>query len=73
MRKIIVFMMLMLTSTLSFSTGKTIDSYEYNGSVFLAETGKPDSTLIVVLHNNLTDSSIQKNKPRYYAKITGKG
>ena len=59
--------------TYVFSTGKTIDSYEYNGSVFLAETGKPDSTLIVVLHNNLTDSSIQKNKPRYYAKITGKG
>ena len=59
--------------TYVFSTGKTIDSHVYNGSVLLAETGKPDSTLIVVLHNNLTDSSIQKNKPRYYSKINSKG
>ncbi|MEI6087378.1 MAG: Ig-like domain-containing protein [Bacteroidota bacterium] len=59
--------------TYVFSTGKKIDSNQYKGSVFLAETGKPDSTLIVVLHNNTHDSSIQKNKPRYYAKINGKG
>lgn len=59
--------------TYIFSTGNKIDSNHYNGSVFLAETGKPDSTLIVVLHNNLHDSSIQKNRPRYYTKINGKG
>ena len=40
--------------TYVFSTGKTIDSYEYNGSVFLAETGKQDSTLIAVSYTHLT-------------------
>jgi hypothetical protein len=59
--------------TYVFSTGNKIDSNHYNGSVFLAESGKPDSTLVVVLHNNLHDSSIQKNKPRYFTKINGKG
>lgn len=59
--------------TYVFSTGNKIDSNQYNGYVFLAETGKTDSTLIVVLHNNIHDSSIQKNRPRYYAKINGKG
>jgi hypothetical protein len=59
--------------TYVFSTGNKIDSNHYNGYVFLAETGKPDSTLLVVLHNNTHDSSIQKNKPRYYAKVNGKG
>ncbi len=59
--------------TYVFSTGNKIDSNQYNGSVFLAETGKPDSTLLVVLHNNTHDSSIQKNRPRYYAKVNGKG
>jgi hypothetical protein len=59
--------------TYVFSTGNKIDSNQYNGYVFLAESGKPDSTLLVVLHNNLNDSAIQKNKPRYYAKVNGKG
>jgi hypothetical protein len=59
--------------TYVFSTGNKIDSNHYKGSVFLAETGKPDSTLVVVLHNNNHDSSIQKNKPRYYTKVNGKG
>jgi hypothetical protein len=59
--------------TYVFSTGNKIDSNHYNGSVFLAESGKADSTLVVVLHNNKHDSSIAKNKPRYYAKVNGKG
>ncbi len=59
--------------TYVFSTGNKIDTNHYSGSVFLAETGKPDSTLVVVLHNNTQDSSIQKNKPRYFTKINGKG
>lgn len=59
--------------TYVFSTGKKIDSNTYNGYVFLAETGKVDSTLIVVLHNNLNDTAIQKNRPRYYTKVNGKG
>lgn len=56
-----------------FSTGKTIDHYTYKGKVFLAETGKTDSTLIVVLHRNLADSAIAKERPRYYTRISSKG
>jgi hypothetical protein len=56
-----------------FSTGKTIDFNTYSGKVILAEKGKPDSTLIVVLHKNLADSAIAKQRPRYYARINGQG
>jgi hypothetical protein len=59
--------------TYVFSTGNKIDSNTYSGYVFLAETGKIDTTLIAVLHNNTNDSSIQKNKPRYYTRINNKG
>ena len=56
-----------------FSTGSTIDNGNYNGHVIVAATGKVDSTLIVVLHNNLNDTSIYKNTPRYYTRVDGKG
>ena len=56
-----------------FSTGKTIDNNKFSGKVVLAETGKIDSSLVVVLHNNLNDTSIVKNRPRYYTKLDGKG
>lgn len=56
-----------------FSTGRTIDRYTYSGKVLLAESGKVDSTLIVVLHNNLSDTSIQKKTPRYFARVNGQG
>ncbi len=56
-----------------FSTGRTLDHHSYRGKVFLAETGKTDSTLIVVLHNNLADTAITKERPRYYTRINGKG
>lgn len=56
-----------------FSTGSTIDNGNYNGHVIVAATGKVDSTLIVVLHNNLNDTSIYKNMPRYYTRVNGKG
>ena len=59
--------------TYVFSTGNKIDSNHYHGYVILAESGKIDSTLIVVLHNNLNDSAIKKNSPRYFAKLNGKG
>jgi hypothetical protein len=39
----------------------------------LAETGKIDSTLIVMLHRKLDDSAVAKEKPRYVAKLDGKG
>ena len=56
-----------------FSTGNHIDSGRIQGTVKLAETGRVDSTLIVVLHPVGKDSAIYKNKPLYYAKIDGKG
>ncbi len=39
----------------------------------MAETGKIDSTLIVVLHRNFDDSAVAKEKPRYITKLDGKG
>lgn len=59
--------------TYVFSTGKTIDYFSYRGKVLLAEKGNVDSTLVVVLHNNLSDTAIKKLRPRYYTRINGKG
>lgn len=59
--------------TYVFSTGATVDYHTYKGKVYLAETGKIDSELIVILHNNLADSAITKLKPRYYTHLNGKG
>src|SRR6266487_781689 len=50
--------------TYVFSTGKVIDSLEFSGNVQLAETGKTDSTLLVLLYKNLEDSAVIKEKPR---------
>lgn len=59
--------------TYIFSTGNTIDNNTFSGKVLLAETGKIDSTLLVVLHKNLNDTAVLKNRPRYFAKVDGKG
>lgn len=56
-----------------FSTGSTIDSLEISGNVMVAETGLTDSTLIVVLHQNLDDSAVIKERPRYVTKLSPKG
>lgn len=56
-----------------FSTGPYIDSARLTGNVFIAETGKPDSTLIVVLQQDFDDSAIAKKTPRYYTKLNGIG
>ncbi|MCW3107361.1 MAG: hypothetical protein JWQ09_1867, partial [Segetibacter sp.] len=59
--------------TYLFSTGNQLDSNSVSGNVILAETGKIDTTLIVVLHRNLDDSAVVKDRPRYVAKLDGKG
>jgi Bacterial Ig-like domain len=59
--------------TYVFSTGAYIDSLELRGKVVLAETGKVDSTLIVMLHTSADDSIVVKGKPRYIAVVDGKG
>ncbi|MEP6594552.1 MAG: Ig-like domain-containing domain [Ginsengibacter sp.] len=56
-----------------FSTGSIIDSLKFRGKVLIAETGKPDSTLQAYLYNNLDDSAVQKQKPRYIAKLDSAG
>ncbi len=59
--------------TYIFSTGDKIDYNTYSGRVILAESGRIDSTLIVVLHKNLNDTAVVKNRPRYFTRINGKG
>jgi Bacterial Ig-like domain len=59
--------------TYVFSTGKYIDSLELRGKVLLAETGKIDTTLIVMLHTSPNDSAVIKDRPRYISKLDGQG
>jgi hypothetical protein len=59
--------------TYIFSTGTEFDTASLSGKVILAETGGVDSTLIVVLHTNLDDSAVTKDRPRYYARVNGDG
>jgi hypothetical protein len=59
--------------TYVFSTGNKINQNSFGGKVILAETGKIDSTLIVVLHRDLTDSVVQKSRPLYYTRLDGSG
>ncbi|MFV0604278.1 MAG: Ig-like domain-containing domain [Niabella sp.] len=56
-----------------FSTGTYFDSLQLSGNVKIARTGKPDSTLIVMLHKNLDDSAVVKDRPRYIAKLDTSG
>lgn len=59
--------------TYVFSTGSYIDSMQLKGRVLLAETGKPDSTLVVILYNNPGDSAVYKEKPKYIARLDSSG
>lgn len=59
--------------TYVFSTGGYIDSLRLSGRVTMASTGKPDSTLIVLLHDKLDDSAVVKEKPRYIARLDSSG
>lgn len=59
--------------TYVFSTGTYIDSLQFSGSLKLAETGKADSTLIVMLYDDLDDSAVLKNKPKYITRLDSAG
>ena len=59
--------------TYAFSTGNTLDTGSLEGSVQLAETGRVDSTLLVVLHPAGVDTAIYKNKPLYYTRLNKLG
>lgn len=56
-----------------FSTGPAIDTLQLRGRVVLAETGKTDSTLIVMLHTDGHDSAVVKQRPRYFTKLDAGG
>jgi hypothetical protein len=56
-----------------FSTGATIDSLNLAGKVQEAETGKVDSTIMVLLYKNLNDTAVIKLKPKYIARLDGSG
>ncbi|TDH24000.1 hypothetical protein EXU57_16045 [Segetibacter sp. 3557_3] len=59
--------------TYVFSTGRTVDYNTFSGKVVLAETGRIDTTLLVVLHRNLDDSAVANEKPRYITRLDGQG
>lgn len=56
-----------------FSTGSSIDTFQFSGNVVLAETGKIDTTLIAMLHRSADDSAVINDRPRYIARLDGKG
>ncbi len=56
-----------------FSTGQFLDSLSISGRVLVAQTGKPDSTMIVMLYDILDDSAIIKDRSRYIARLDSSG
>lgn len=56
-----------------FSTGSYVDSLSLMGKVTVAETGKADSTLIVILHRSDVDSAVIKETPRYFTTVDKDG
>src|SRR5215218_5224994 len=59
--------------TYVFSTGPYIDSLQLSGRVLLAENGKTDSTLTIVLHKAFNDSAVIKDRARYAARVDSSG
>jgi uncharacterized protein (DUF2141 family) len=59
--------------TYIFTTGDRFDSLEFAGRVLVAENGRPDSTLIVMLHTKLDDSAVVKERPRYVTHLDSAG
>ena len=59
--------------TYIFSTGSSFDSLSLSGKVVLAENGKTDTTLIVMLHKNGADSAVVNEKPRYITRLDANG
>lgn len=57
----------------TFSTGSQLDSGMLTGKLILAESGKIDSTLIVVLHRSADDSAIVNQRPAYITRLNGQG
>lgn len=56
-----------------YSTGNYFDSLTLKGKIRLAQTGQPDTTLILMLHKSGRDSAVVEEKPRYVTKPDGRG
>lgn len=56
-----------------FSTGSYLDSLEISGRVLLAENAGVDTTMIVVLHRDLRDSSVYNKTPPYVTRLNKDG
>ena len=59
--------------TYVFSTGDHIDAGELSGTIYVAVTGKIDTTLVAMLHLRFDDSAVIKNRPRYIARVDSTG
>ena len=59
--------------TYVFSTGAQLDTAKISGRVLMAETGRADSTLIVILHKNLADTALATTRPQYFARLNKEG
>jgi len=59
--------------TYVFSTGSYFDSLGFSGNVVLAETGKIDTTLLVLLYKTGEDSALINDRPRYVTRLDNKG
>lgn len=59
--------------TYVFSTGPFLDSLVLEGSVFNAETNKPEEGVLVMLYSNLSDSVVVNQRPDYFAKTSKDG
>ena len=57
----------------AFSTGAYIDSLELTGKLLDAETGLPDSTQVILLHDTEEDSAVAKKKARFVTRPNGRG
>lgn len=55
------------------STGDYLDSLQITGKLLVAETGRVDSNVAVMLYSNHEDSAVSKEKPLYLAKTKGDG
>jgi hypothetical protein len=59
--------------TYVFSTGNHIDAGTLEGNVYLAASGKIDTSLVAMLHLRFDDSSVVKNRPRYITRLDSTG
>lgn len=57
----------------AFSTGTSIDSMQLAGTVKYAKTGTVPEHALVLLYDNLSDTAIKTQKPRYATRISKKG